>query len=97
MIGGPVRIGELAGETIRWGAASILAFIAAVSAQLSLLNLLPLPVLDGGHLLLLGIETATRRPITTRQRMIANQVGFAFLFAMMILVTFVDLSRYFGR
>jgi regulator of sigma E protease len=87
----------LAGETIRWGTANILAFIAAISAQLSLLNLLPLPVLDGGHLLLLGIETATRRPITPRQRMIAHQIGFFFLFAMMILITFVDVSRFFGE
>jgi regulator of sigma E protease len=97
MIGGPVRISELAGETLRWGLTAFLGFIAAISAQLSLVNLLPIPVLDGGHLLILGIETVTRKPITPRQRIIAHQIGFAFLFALMLVVTFVDVSRYVGR
>jgi regulator of sigma E protease len=97
MVGGPVRIGELAGEVIRWGITSFLGFIAAISAQLSLLNLLPIPVLDGGHILLLGIETVTRKPITPRQRMIAHQIGFVFLFSMMVLVTLFDVSRFFGK
>jgi regulator of sigma E protease len=97
MVGGPVRIGELAGEAIRWSLATFVAFIAAMSAQLSLVNLLPIPVLDGGHLLLLGIETATRKPITRRQRIIAHQIGFAFLFALMLAVTFVDVSRYISK
>jgi regulator of sigma E protease len=94
MIGGPVRIGELAGETLRWGMATFLAFIAALSAQLSLVNLLPVPVLDGGHLLLLAIETATRKAITVRQRTIAQQIGFAFLVVLMVTITFMDISRF---
>ncbi|HVP58201.1 MAG TPA: RIP metalloprotease RseP [bacterium] len=94
MIGGPVRIGELAGETLRWGVTTFLAFIAALSAQLCLVNLLPVPVLDGGHLLLLAIETVTRRPITMRQRTIAQQIGFVFLVALMITITFMDVSRF---
>ena len=93
MIGGPVRIAELAGETIRWGFASILAFIAAISAQLSLINLLPVPVLDGGHLMLLGVETVTGRPITPRQRAIVQQVGVVFLVTLMLVIVFVDVSR----
>jgi regulator of sigma E protease len=94
MIGGPVRIGELAGETLRWGFSTFLAFIAALSAQLSLVNLLPVPVLDGGQLLLLGIEAVTRRPITLKQRMIAQQIGFALLVGIMLMVTYVDISRF---
>jgi regulator of sigma E protease len=97
MIGGPVRIGELAGETLRWGISTFLAFIAALSAQLSLVNLLPVPVLDGGQLLLLGIEAVTRRPITMKQRMIAQQVGFALLVGLMLMVTYVDISRFLFR
>jgi regulator of sigma E protease len=97
VVGGPVRISELAAESMRWGWGSFLSFIAAISAQLSLVNLLPIPVLDGGHLLLLGVETATRRPITPRQRIIAHQIGFAFLFALMILITLVDVSRFLGK
>jgi regulator of sigma E protease len=96
VIGGPVRIGEIAGETIRRGAGTFLAFIAALSAQLSLVNLLPIPVLDGGHLLLLGVEAAARRPISTRQRLIAQQIGLALLIALMLFVTMVDVSRLLG-
>ncbi len=96
VIGGPVRIGELAGETMRRGAATFFAFIAALSAQLSLVNLLPIPVLDGGHLLLMGIEAVARRPIGIRQRIIAQQIGLAILIALMLFVTMVDVSRLIG-
>jgi regulator of sigma E protease len=95
MIGGPIRIGEIAGDTLRWGLANFLVFIAVISAQLSIINLLPIPVLDGGHLLLLGLETITRRPITAKQRIIAHQIGFAFLLAFMVLITLFDISRFF--
>jgi regulator of sigma E protease len=94
-IGGPIRIGEIAGDTLRWGLSNFLVFLAVISAQLSIVNLLPIPVLDGGHLLLLGLETITRRPITTRQRIIAHQIGFAFLLAFMIAITLSDISRFF--
>jgi len=97
MIGGPVRIGELAGETLRWGITTFVAFIAALSAQLSLVNLLPVPVLDGGQLLLLGIEAVTRKPITVKQRVVAQQVGFAFLVALMMAITFMDISRFLWK
>lgn len=96
VVGGPVRIGELAGESVRWGISAFLGFIAAISAQLCLVNLLPIPVLDGGHLLILAIETVSRRTVSLRQRIIAQQVGFAFLVALMLLVTLVDVSRIFG-
>ena len=94
-IGGPIRIGEIAGDTLRWGLSNFLVFLAVISAQLSIVNLLPIPVLDGGHLLLLGLETVTRKPITMKQRMIAHQIGFAFLFGFMILITLFDISRFF--
>jgi len=96
VVGGPVRIGQLAGESMRWGASAFLGFIAAISAQLCLVNLLPIPVLDGGHLLVLAVETVSRRAISFRQRMIAQQIGFAFLMALMVLVTLVDVSRFLG-
>ena len=96
VIGGPVRIGELAGESMRWGTAAFLGFIAAISAQLCLVNLLPIPVLDGGHLLVILIEAVSRRAVSFRQRVIAQQIGFAFLLALMVLVTLVDVSRFLG-
>lgn len=97
MIGGPVRIGEIAGESMRWGANYMLALIATISAQLALVNLLPIPVLDGGHLLLLSVEAVSRRPITTRQRIIAHQIGFVFLIGAILAITFIDVSRFIGR
>jgi regulator of sigma E protease len=97
MIGGPVRIGEIAGESMRWGVDYMLALIATISAQLALINLLPIPVLDGGHLLLLGIEAVSRRPITMRQRIIAHQIGFVFLIGAILTITFIDVSRFVGR
>jgi len=97
MIGGPVRIGEIAGESMRWGADYMLALIATISAQLALINLIPIPVLDGGHLLLLGVEAVIRRPITTRQRIIAHQIGFVFLIGAILTITFIDVSRFIGR
>ena len=96
MIGGPVRIGEIAGESMRWGADYMLALIATISAQLALINLLPIPVLDGGHLLLLAVEAVVRRPITTRQRIIAHQIGFVFLIGAILAITFIDVSRFLG-
>jgi regulator of sigma E protease len=93
MIGGPIRISELAGETLQWGFANVLALVAAISAQLSLINLLPIPVLDGGHLLFLGIEGVTGKSISTRQRVIASQIGFALLLMAILMVTFNDIRR----
>lgn len=97
MIGGPVRIGEIAGESMRWGVDYMLALIATISAQLALINLIPIPVLDGGHLLLLGVEALTRRPITMRQRVIAHQIGFVFLIGAILTITFIDVSRFISR
>jgi regulator of sigma E protease len=94
VIGGPVKIGELAGESIRWGLLTFLGFIAAVNAQLCLLNLLPIPPLDGGHLIILGAEGISRRSMTLRQRMIVQQIGFVFLVTVMVLITLLDVSRF---
>lgn len=96
-VGGPIRIGEVAGDALRWGLSNFLWFLALVSAQLSIINLIPIPVLDGGHILLLGIETVNRRPVSQRQRVIAHQVGLAFLVGFMVLVTFHDLVRLASR
>ncbi len=95
-VGGPIRIGQIAGDALRWGLSNFIWFLALISAQLAILNLIPVPVLDGGHLLLLGIEAVTRRPITPRQRIIAHQIGFVFLFTLMVMVTLFDISRFFG-
>jgi regulator of sigma E protease len=96
VVGGPVRIGQLAGDSLRWGWITFFGFVAAVSAQLCIVNLLPIPVLDGGHLLILGVEAVSGKAVSLRQRIIAQQIGFAFLIGLMVLVTLVDVSRFFG-
>jgi regulator of sigma E protease len=96
-VGGPVRISMLAGEAMRWGVVFFLQLVIFFSAQLSLINLLPIPVLDGGHLLLLGVEAVSRRTISARERMAAQQIGFALLVAAMIALTFNDISSFFRK
>jgi regulator of sigma E protease len=97
MVGGPVRISMLAGEAIRWGVVFFLHLVIFFSAQLSLINLLPIPVLDGGHLLILGVEAARRRSISLKERMVAQQIGLAVLIAAMLALTFNDVSSFFRR
>lgn len=97
MVGGPVRIGMIAGEALRWSFVFFLNLLIYFSAQLSIINLLPIPVLDGGHLLLLGVESARRRPISVRDRMIAQQIGFAVLVGMFLALTYNDISSLIFR
>lgn len=84
-IGGPIRIYEAARRTARQGPLEYLRFMAFISINLGLLNLLPIPLLDGGHLLFFTIEGVTRRPVSRRLREIASLVGLAMLFMLMLL------------
>jgi regulator of sigma E protease len=69
--------------------------VAAISIQLAILNLLPIPVLDGGHLLFYGIEAILRRPVKTRTREAAQQIGIFVLLLMMIFVFYNDIRLVF--
>ena len=64
--------------------------------QLSILNLFPIPVLDGGQLVFLGFEAVLRRPLSARIRMVAHQVGFVFLISLMLLITINDIDNVWG-
>jgi len=97
MVGGPVRIGMIAGEALSWSVLFFFQLLIYISAQLSIVNVLPIPVLDGGHLLLLGVETVRRKPISARDRMIAQQIGFAIIIAMFLTLTFNDISSIFFK
>ena len=94
-LGGPVMIARAAGESARGGLYSLLMFIAFLSVNLGMLNLLPIPVLDGGHIVFLGAEALRGRPLSLRVRLVATQVGMAFLILMMIYVTYNDVVRWF--
>jgi regulator of sigma E protease len=93
LLGGPLLIAQTAGETARSGLVSLLAFTALLSVNLSLINLLPIPVLDGGHLLFLSIEKIKGSPLSLKQRATLQQIGLAFLILLIIFVTYNDFLR----
>ena len=92
-LGGPIRIAKMAGDTAERGLQHFLSFLALLSVNLAILNLLPIPVLDGGHLTFLTLETLMRRPLSIRQREFLQQVGLVVILCIMVLVTFNDLNQ----
>jgi regulator of sigma E protease len=95
-VGGPIMLFSIASEAAEEGWASFLFKMALISVNLGLMNLLPIPVLDGGHIAQAAVEGVTRRPLSMRAREIANVVGLILLFTLMIFVFKNDLVRVFG-
>lgn len=95
-LGGPIMIGQMAGQTARLGLDAFLAFMAFISVNLAVLNLLPVPVLDGGQFLLLLAEAVIRRPVPTRVRERLMEVGIVLVVLMMGLAFSNDIRRLFG-
>jgi regulator of sigma E protease len=93
-VGGPIMIFDIAGKAARKGWESFLWIMALISINLGLLNLLPIPVLDGGHLLFIGIEAVKRKPVSLRAREIASLVGLSLLILLMIFAFKNDIERY---
>ncbi len=94
-IGGPVKIAEISGRAASQGLANFIVFIAIISINLGLVNLLPLPPLDGGHLLFFALQAVTGRPINVKVQNIVMRLGMAFLLTMIMVVTFFDISGLF--
>jgi regulator of sigma E protease len=94
-VGGPIMIAKMAGETAQMGGASFLAFMALLSINLGVLNLLPVPVLDGGHLFFFFCELIFRRPVNQKVREYAQQIGLFLLLSLMVLAFYNDIVRYF--
>ncbi len=92
-LGGPILIAKVAGEAARLGIMPYLNFMALISINLAILNLLPVPVLDGGHLLFFAIEGIIRRPISLKVKEIALQIGLGLLVLLMILAFYFDIER----
>jgi regulator of sigma E protease len=92
-IGGPIQIAKTAGEQARQGLVSLALFTAVISVNLFLLNLLPVPMLDGGHLLFFAFEAVLGRPLSVRKREVAQQVGFALLMLLMVFAFYNDFKR----
>lgn len=95
-IGGVISIGQAAAETFSIGISQFLQMMAIVSVNLFILNLLPIPVLDGGHLVFYVLEVINRGPISLRKMEIAQQVGMVLLLSLMVFSLFNDFSRLLG-
>lgn len=94
-VGGPIMIVKMAGETAQAGVSTFLAFMALLSINLGVLNLLPVPVLDGGHLFFFFCELIFRRPVSQKVREYAQQIGLFLLLSLMVLAFYNDIMRYF--
>ncbi len=92
-VGGPIRIGQVAGSALRWGYSMLFYFMAFFSVNLFLLNMLPIPVLDGGHVLFLLIEAIRGEALSTRVQELALKVGVSALIALMGYVVLMDFKR----
>lgn len=92
-LGGPIMIADQAGKALRRGIPYLVNLAAFLSINLGILNILPIPVLDGGHLVFLGIEAIRRKPIPFKKRLIAQQIGMGLLLLLMVFVTYNDIAR----
>lgn len=95
-LGGPISIVRFAGQSLAWGPWTFISFMAFLSCQLAILNLIPFPPLDGGHLLLTLIEKIKRRPLSQKVVSIIAGLGFALLILLMLYVTMNDIIRIFS-
>ncbi len=92
-LGGPLRIAQLSGRVAQLGLASLISFIAVLSVNLGLINLFPIPVLDGGHLLFYLAEAVRGRPIPARAQEYGFRAGLALLAALFVFATWNDLTH----
>ncbi len=94
-LGGPIMIAKLTGEAAQSGISDLIAFLAFLSLQLGILNLLPIPVLDGGWVVFLIIEKIKGSPLSRKTMEVAQTVGFALLILLIIIVSYNDILRVF--
>lgn len=92
-LGGPIFIAQLAGQQAREGWVNLILFTALLSVNLGILNLLPIPILDGGHIFFFLLEAIIRRPLSLKTREVAQQVGMFILILLMVFVFYNDILR----
>lgn len=92
-IGGPILIAQMAGEQAKRGLLSLVLFMAILSINLGVINLFPIPILDGGHFIFLGLEAVLRRPISIKKMEIAQQIGLILIILLMLFAFYNDLIR----
>lgn len=96
-VGGPIMIAQAIGKQVHEGMAGLIGMTAFISVSLAVLNLLPIPVLDGGHIFFLTIEMLIGRPVNKRVVENATKVGLAFLIMLMLFAFYNDLARIFSK
>ncbi len=96
-LGGPILIAQLAGDQARQGVYPFAYFLGLLSVNLGILNLLPIPILDGGHILFFSIEALRRKPLSPQARAMAQQVGLAIILMLTALVFYNDIARLVAR
>ncbi len=92
-LGGPIMIAQIAGEQAKAGVLNLAFFIALISINLGILNFLPIPVLDGGHLMFFTMEAVMKRPLSQKIREVSQQVGMGLLLLLMVFVFYNDFAR----
>jgi len=92
-MGGPILIVQMAGEQASRGFLSFFIFMAIININLGVLNLLPIPILDGGHLLFLGIESVRGKPLSEKTIALGQKIGLAFIITLMAVVFYNDIMR----
>lgn len=92
-LGGPIRIAEFSGDAAEQGTSSLIGLMAVLSASIGLINLFPIPVLDGGHLLFYAIEAVRGKPMNERAQEIGLTIGFALIISLMLFATYNDVIR----
>jgi regulator of sigma E protease len=94
-LGGPVMIAQMSGQAAEAGLSTFLSLLAMISISLGILNLLPIPVLDGGMILFLAIEAVRKKPLSRKTMEISQSVGAALLIALIAVVSYNDVMRMF--
>lgn len=95
-LSGPISIAQYAGQSASMGVVEFLKFLAIVSVSLGVMNLLPIPMLDGGHLLFYAIEAFKGSPVSDQMQLLFQQLGTALLMSLMVLAMFLDVQRLFN-
>jgi regulator of sigma E protease len=93
---GPLGIAEMSGQVASWGPVALISFVALISVAIGFFNLLPVPVLDGGHLLFYAIEAVRGGPLSERTQEVSFRIGLALVLLLFVFVTLIDVRRWIG-
>ena len=94
-IGGPIAIGKVASDSFHISLSMFFRLMAIISINLGIINLFPIPVLDGGHIVFIGLEVLNGGPLSRKKLQVAQQFGMSLLFLLIFVALFNDISRFF--